>query len=155
MFFKCFITHNTFIASYSSSAVSNFVEANRFPEAWSTARTSPLPKISKPIKLNSYRFDSVLPILSKVYGKLKFGWKTNELNGMKSSKATMTLLTIYIFENDPKSKVIPVFCLKRSKLSIFFFFFFWYTTRFYIRPIHSNQSVAFARKALTERWCFL
>ena len=73
MFFKYFMTHNTFVASYSSSAVSNFVEANRSPEAWSTARTSPLPKISKPIKLNSYRFDSVLPILSKVYGKLKFG----------------------------------------------------------------------------------
>ena len=73
MLFKCFMTHNTFIASYSSSAVINFVEANRFPEAWSIARTSHLPEISKPIKLNSYRYDSILPILSKVYGKLKFG----------------------------------------------------------------------------------
>ena len=41
-----------------------------FPDAWKTARITPIPKIAQPVELKDNRPVSVLPFLSKVYEKL-------------------------------------------------------------------------------------
>ena len=50
--------------------INNYIARNNFPDAWKTARISPIPKIIQPVELKDYRPVSILPVLSKVYEKL-------------------------------------------------------------------------------------
>ena len=50
--------------------INNYIATNNFPDAWKTARISPIPKITQPVELKDYRPVSILPVLSKVYEKL-------------------------------------------------------------------------------------
>ena len=50
--------------------INNYIASNNYPDAWKTARISPLPKITQLVKLRDYRPVSILPVLSKVYDKL-------------------------------------------------------------------------------------
>ena len=43
---------------------------NNFPDAWKTARISPITKTIQPAELKDYRPVSILPVLSKGYEKL-------------------------------------------------------------------------------------
>ena len=59
-----------FVVSPLKFVVNNYIATNSFPDAWKTARISPIPKIIQPVELKDYRPVSILPVLSKVYEKL-------------------------------------------------------------------------------------
>ena len=59
-----------FFVSSLTFVINNYIAANNFPNAWKTARSSPIPKITQPVELKDYRPVSILPVLSKVYEKL-------------------------------------------------------------------------------------
>ena len=59
-----------FLVSSLTFVINNYVATNNFPDAWKTARISPIPKITQPVELKYYRPVSILPVLSKVYEKL-------------------------------------------------------------------------------------
>ena len=50
--------------------INNYIATNNFPDAWKTARISPVPKKPQPVVLKDSRTVSILPVLSKVYEKL-------------------------------------------------------------------------------------
>ena len=59
-----------FLVSPLTFVINNYIATNNFPDAWKTARISPIPKITQPVELKYYRPVSILPVLSKVYEKL-------------------------------------------------------------------------------------
>ena len=59
-----------FLVSPLTSVINNYIATNNFPDAWKTAKISPIPKIKQPVELKDYRPVSILPVLSKVYEKL-------------------------------------------------------------------------------------
>ena len=59
-----------FLVSPLTFVINNYIATNNFPNAWKTARISPIPKITQPVELKDYRPVSILPVLSKVYEKL-------------------------------------------------------------------------------------
>ena len=61
-----------FLVSPLTFVINNYIATNNFPDAWKTARVSPIPKITQPVELKDCRPLSVLPFLSKVYQKLVF-----------------------------------------------------------------------------------
>ena len=50
--------------------INSCIDENVFPQAWKTARISPVPKSDNPTESKDYRPVSILPILSKVYERL-------------------------------------------------------------------------------------
>ena len=67
-----------FLVSPLAFVISNYVATNNFPDAWTTARVSRIPKITQPVELKDYfnfnwktvsKTISILPFLSKVYEK--------------------------------------------------------------------------------------
>ena len=50
--------------------INNYIATNNFPDAWKTARISPILKKPQPVVLKDSRTVSILPVLSKVYEKL-------------------------------------------------------------------------------------
>ena len=59
-----------YLISPRTFVLNNYMAANNFPDAWKTAKISPIPKIIQPVELKDYRPVSILPVLSKVYEKL-------------------------------------------------------------------------------------
>ena len=59
-----------FLVSPLTFVINNCIATNNFPDAWKTAKISPMPKITQPVELKDYRPDSILPVQSKVYEKL-------------------------------------------------------------------------------------
>ena len=64
---QCFVE---VLISPLTFVINNYIATNNFPDAWKTARISPIPKITQPVELKDYRPVSILPVLSKVYEKL-------------------------------------------------------------------------------------
>ena len=64
---QCFVE---VLISPLTFVINNYIATNNFPDAWKTARISPIPKITRPVELKYYRPVSILPVLSKVYEKL-------------------------------------------------------------------------------------
>ena len=60
------------VESYNGTPVimNNFIQNEKYPDAWSIARISSIPKIWAPESLSDYRTISILPRLSKIYEKL-------------------------------------------------------------------------------------
>ena len=54
-----------FLVSPITFIINNFIKINQFPDIWTLARISPIPKIQLPVELKDYRPVSILPILSK------------------------------------------------------------------------------------------
>ena len=59
-----------FSVSSPTFAINNYMGTNNFPDAWKTARISPITKTIQPAELKDYRPVSILPVLSKGYEKL-------------------------------------------------------------------------------------
>ena len=59
-----------FLVSPLTFVINNCIATNNVPDAWKTAKISPMPKITQPVELKDYRPDSILPVQSKVYEKL-------------------------------------------------------------------------------------
>ena len=59
-----------FSVSPPTFAINNYMGTNNFPDAWKTARISPITKIIQPAELKDCRPVSILPVLSKGYEKL-------------------------------------------------------------------------------------
>ena len=55
-----------FLVSPLTFVINNYTATKNFPDAWKSARISPIPKITQPVKLKDYRPVPILPVLSKV-----------------------------------------------------------------------------------------
>ena len=44
-----------FLVSPLTFVINNYIATNNFPDAWKTARISPIPKITQPVELKDYR----------------------------------------------------------------------------------------------------
>ena len=80
--------------------INTFIEHKSFPEAWKTARISPIPKIESPSKPSDFRPISVLPILSKVFERIVLNQLVHHIeslyqntqHGFRKSRSTVTCL---------------------------------------------------------------
>ena len=59
-----------FLVSPLTFVINNYIATNSFPDAWKTARISPIPKITQSVELKDCRPVSILSVLSKAYEKL-------------------------------------------------------------------------------------
>ena len=56
-----------FLVSPLTFVINNYIATSNFPNAWKTARISPVQKITQPAKLKDYRPVSILPVLFTLF----------------------------------------------------------------------------------------
>ena len=66
-----------FLVSPITFIINNFNRINQFPDISKLARISLIPKIQLPVELKDYRPVSILPVLSKIYGRVVLEQITN------------------------------------------------------------------------------